>query len=60
MNKKIKLIQCVTSCCLMWSGGNPMKKRLKSLEEETSRLKKLLAKAMLDKKALQAALGLKF
>lgn len=40
--------------------GIPMKKRLKSLEEETSRLKTLLAEAMLDKEALQAALGLKF
>lgn len=32
-------------------------KRLKSLEEENVRLKKLLAEAMLDKEALQVALG---
>jgi putative transposase len=32
-------------------------KRLKSLEEENTRLKKLLAEAMLDKEALQVALG---
>ena len=32
-------------------------KRLKSLEEENARLKKLLAEAMLDKEALQVALG---
>ncbi|BBQ69736.1 hypothetical protein WP3W18C02_45550 [Klebsiella quasipneumoniae] len=31
--------------------------RLKSLEEENARLKKLLAETMLDKKALQVALG---
>jgi putative transposase len=30
-------------------------KRLKSLEEENARLKKLLAEAMLDKEALQVA-----
>jgi putative transposase len=30
-------------------------KRLKSLEEENTRLKKLLAEAMLDKEALQVA-----
>lgn len=35
-------------------------KRLKSLEEENSRLKKLLAEAMLDKEALQMALGRKY
>ena len=35
-------------------------KRLKSLEEENARLKKLLAKARLDKEALQVALGRKF
>ena len=35
-------------------------KRLKSLEEENARLKKLLAEAMLDKAALQLALGRKF
>lgn len=34
--------------------------RLKSLEEENARLKKLLAKAMLDKEALQVALGRKY
>ena len=32
-------------------------KRLKSLEEENARHWKLLAQAMLDKKALQVALG---
>lgn len=35
----------------------PEVKRLKSLEEENARLWKLLAQAMLDKKALQVALG---
>ena len=35
----------------------PEVKRLKSLEEENTRLKKLLAEAMLDKEALQVALG---
>ncbi len=35
----------------------PEVKRLKSLEEENARLKKLLAEAMLDKEALQVALG---
>ena len=34
--------------------------RLKSLEEENARLKKLLAEAMLDKEALQVALGRKY
>ncbi|HBV3707036.1 TPA: transposase, partial [Klebsiella pneumoniae] len=34
----------------------PEVKRLKSLEEENARLKKLLAEAMLDKEALQVAL----
>lgn len=33
---------------------------LKSLEEENVRLKKLLAEAMLDKEALQVALGRKY
>ena len=33
----------------------PEVKRLKSLEEENARLKKLLAEAMLDKEALQVA-----
>ncbi|HBS6754083.1 TPA: IS3-like element ISKpn34 family transposase, partial [Klebsiella pneumoniae] len=37
----------------------PEVKRLKSLEEENARLKKLLAEAMLDKEALQVALGRK-
>ena len=37
----------------------PEVKRLKSLEEESARLKKLLAEAMLDKEALQVALGRK-
>jgi len=41
-------------CWRMWS------KRLKSPEEENARLKKLLAEAMLDKEALQVALGRKF
>lgn len=35
-------------------------KRLKSLEEENARLKKLLTEAMLDKEALQVALGRKY
>lgn len=34
--------------------------RLKSLEEENARLRKLLAEAMLDKEALQMALGQKY
>ena len=38
----------------------PEVKRLKSLEEENARLKKLLADAMLDKQALQVALGRKY
>ena len=38
----------------------PAVKRLNSLEEENARLKKLLTKAMLDKEALQVALGRKF
>ena len=38
----------------------PEVKRLKSLEEESARLKKLLAEAMLDKEALQVALGRKY
>ena len=37
----------------------PDVKHLKSLEEENARLKKLLAEAMLDKEALQVALGRK-
>ncbi len=37
----------------------PEVKRLKSLEEENARLKKLLAEAMLDKEVLQVALGRK-
>ena len=35
----------------------PEVKRLKSLEEDNARLKKLLAEAMLDKEALLVALG---
>jgi len=35
-------------------------KRLNSFEEEKARLKKLLAEAMPDEKALQVALGRKF
>ena len=38
----------------------PEAKRLKSIEEENASLKKLLAEAMLDKEALQVALGRKF
>ncbi|AGN84525.1 transposase IS3 [Enterobacter sp. R4-368] len=38
----------------------PEVKRLTSLEEENARLKKLLAEAMLDKEALQVALGRKY
>lgn len=38
----------------------PEVKRLKLLEEEDARLKKLLASAMLDKEALQVILGRKF
>ena len=38
----------------------PEVKRLKSLEEENARLKKLLAEAMLDKEALQVALWRKY
>ena len=38
----------------------PEVKRLKSLEEENARLKKLLAEAMLDKETLQVALGRKY
>ena len=38
----------------------PEVKRLKSPEEENAWLKKLLAEAMLDKEALQVALGRKY
>lgn len=38
----------------------PKVKRLRSPEEENARLRKLLAEAMLDKEALQVALGRKF
>ena len=38
----------------------PEVKRLKSFEEKNTRLKKLLAEAMLDKEALQVALGRKY
>jgi len=38
----------------------PEVKRLKSLEEENARFMKLLAETMLDKEALQAALGRKY
>ena len=38
----------------------PEVKRLKSPEEENARLRKLLAKALLDKEALQVAPGGKF
>lgn len=38
----------------------PEIKRLNSLEEENARLKKLLAEAMLNKEALQVALGRKY
>ena len=38
----------------------PEVKRLKSLEEDNARLRKLLAEAMLDKEALQVAPGRKY
>jgi len=38
----------------------PEAKRLKSLEQENARLKKLLAESMLDKEALEAALRKKY
>ncbi len=38
----------------------PEVKRLKALEEENARLKKLVAEAMLDKEALQVTLGRKY
>lgn len=38
----------------------PEVKRLKSLEDESVRLRKLLAEAMLDKEGLQVALGRKY
>jgi len=38
----------------------PEVKRLKSFGEENARLKKLLVEAMLDKEALQVALGRKY
>jgi len=38
----------------------PEVKRLKSLEKENARLKKLPAEAMQDKEALQVALGRKY
>jgi len=38
----------------------PEIKRLNALEEHNKRLNKLLAKDMLDKEALQVALGLNF
>lgn len=38
----------------------PEVKRLKPLEEENARLKTLLIEAILNKEALQLALGLKF
>ncbi|BEN03298.1 transposase [Serratia marcescens] len=38
----------------------PEVKRLESFEEENTRLKKLLAEAMLDKEAFQVALGRKY
>ncbi|BBK15356.1 transposase (plasmid) [Klebsiella quasipneumoniae] len=44
----------------VWRYGSAEVKRLKSLEEENARLKKLLAEAMLDKEALQVALGRKY
>lgn len=40
--------------------GGMKVKRLKSLEEENVRLKKLLAEALLDKETLQVALGRKY
>jgi putative transposase len=38
----------------------PDAKRLKALEQENARLKKLLAESMLDKEALEAALRKKY
>lgn len=38
----------------------PEAKRLKALEQENARLKKLLAESMLDKEALEAALRKKY
>jgi len=38
----------------------PEVKSLKSLEDENARLRKLLAEAMLDREALQVALGRKY
>jgi len=40
--------------------GVPEVKLLKSLEEENARLWKLLAEAMMDREALQVALGRKY
>jgi putative transposase len=40
--------------------GGARGKRLKSLEEDNARLRKLLAEALLDKKALQLAFGRKY
>ncbi len=63
---KVVRIQPITSMTFYtWRkkfGGMevPEVKWLKSLEEENSRLKKLLDEAMLDKEALQVALGRKF
>lgn len=47
--------------CRKKSGGMEVPEvKLKSLEEENARLRKLPAEAMLDKKALQVALGRKY
>ena len=40
--------------------GVPEAKRLKALEQENARLKKLLAESMLDKEALETALRKKY
>lgn len=48
------------TCCKKYGGmAVPEVKRLKSFEEESARLKKLLSEAILDKGALQVALGQK-
>jgi putative transposase len=41
----------------VWRDGNRRRQRLKGLEEENRRLKKLLAEAMLDNAALKDILG---
>ncbi len=43
----------------VWRDGVPDAKRLKDLEAENARLKRLLAESILDTKALKVALGRK-